>query len=103
MNTTDVISATKGQLVCRPTGWLDVLKFFLLNYGLHAITIVSTPGGGRIVMVTHTVAAILLPFSGTLKAIGVIYRFARLEKHPLLIAHKAGALCAVVPAGIKPK
>lgn len=87
------------QTICRPTDWTDVAKFFLLNYGLHALTVLSSPGSGTVLMITNAVAAILLPFSGILTAIRAVYRFAWSESDQLQTAHKAGALCMVLPTG----
>lgn len=96
MNTTAPIIVTKGQEVCRPADWTDVAKFFVFNYGLHALTVLSAPGAGIAEMVINTIVAIVLPFTGTYKAITAIYRFARSGPNPLKTAQKSGALCMVV-------
>lgn len=92
-----VIFGTKGQTICRPTTWLDVLKFFIFNYGLHALTVVSAPGSKSIPTAIRTLSALLLPFSGTLTALDVIHRFARGQSGDLQTAHRAGALCMFLP------
>lgn len=99
----ELILGTKGQVVCRPTVWTDVLKFFLFNYGLHVFTVLSAPGSGPTTEFVNAVTALLLPFSGTITAVNVIYHFARGETGDLKTAHKAGALCMVVPRELAPK
>lgn len=99
MNSSATITGVKGQVVCRPTEWTDVAKFFVFNYGLHALTVVSAPGSGILELIANTAVAIVLPFSGTVKAITAIYRLARSEPNPLETAQKAGALCMVIPSG----
>jgi hypothetical protein len=42
MNSSDPIFVGKnGETFCQPIEWLDVVKSFLLNFGLHAFTVIS--------------------------------------------------------------
>lgn len=92
-----IVFGTKGQTICRPSTWVDVLKFFVFNYGLHVLTIVSAPGGKAVPNMIRSLGALLLPFSGTFTALDVIHRFARGKSGDLQTAHKAGALCMFLP------
>lgn len=94
MNST-IIFADKGDLVCRHVHWLDIVSFLAFNYGLHAVTVLSTPGEGLGSWVINRLFGLFLPLVGTFKAVKVIYRFARLQREPLKIALRAGALCMV--------
>lgn len=100
---TEVIDGIKGQMVCRAAVWTDVLKFFLFNYGLHVFTVLSAPGSGPTTEFVNAITAILLPFSGTITAVNVIYNFARGKSGDLQTAQAAGALCMVVPRKLAPK
>lgn len=96
MNTFAPIIVIKGQEICRLAEWTDVAKFFIFNYALHALTVLSSPGAGAVETIVNTLVATILPFTGTRKAIEAIYRFARSESSPLLTAHLSGALCMIV-------
>lgn len=90
-NTMDnVILGTDGQTICRPTTWKDVLKFFILNYGLHVLTIVSAPGSKTVPTMIRSLGVLLIPFSGTFTALDVIHRFARGQSGDLQTAHREG-------------
>lgn len=101
MSTPVPIPAIKGQIVCRAPDWTDVAKFFILNYGLHALTTVSKPGSGIITTIIDVVAAIVLPYSGIVRAIIVMNNFARGKKDQLKVAQKAGALCMVLTGELR--
>lgn len=92
-----IISASKGDFVCRPTSWTDVTKFILLNYGLHALTVIPEPGQGRWPSVLAGLGAFFLPFAGVARAIFIIARCAKLEPSSLKAAARARALCMVIP------
>lgn len=96
-STPTVLLGTKGQTVCHPTTIIDVLKFFLFNYGLHVLTVVTSPGSKAVPNAIRAVGALLLPFSGTYTALDVIHRFARGQPGDLNTAHRAGALCMLLP------
>lgn len=87
----------KGQTICRPTDWMDILKFFFLNYGLHALTVLTEPGDTSFVLVSRSLLALFLPMTGALRALDVIFAYARGEKDPLTVALSSGALCMVRP------
>lgn len=103
LNGTEVLSGTKGQTICRNAVWSDVLKFFLFNYGLHVFTVLAAPGSGRVTRFVNAVTAVLLPYSGIVTAASIMYHFARGESDELQAAHKAGALCMVVPTRLATK
>lgn len=87
----------KGEIVCRPTSWTDVIKFFAFNYGLHVLTIVSAPGSGTVTNAVGAAIALLLPFSGICTALEIINRFTWSKSDDLHTAQSAGALCMVMP------
>lgn len=72
-----------------------MVHFAVFNYGLHAVTVHSTPGEGNSTWVFNMLWGLFLPLVGAFKAIPVIYRCASLEREPLKIALRAGALCMV--------
>jgi hypothetical protein len=84
--------------ICRPAVWMDIVKFFVLNYGLHAFTILSRPGAGALVTIIDGITAIVLPFHGTASAIFKLFQFSIFKKDKLARALDAGALCMVVPS-----
>lgn len=95
--TANVIQAEVGQLICRPSAWTDIARFFLLNYGLHAVTVITPPGTRRMGSMFTILAAVFIPFWGVLTALDKFERGAgrtRGASH-LDIAHRAGALCMV--------
>lgn len=93
----DVIFGKKGQTVCIPTTWTDIAKFFAFNYGLHVFTVISAPGSGGIQTVITCIFALLMPFTGVLTALEVIFRWRPKRLDDLHTAHRAGALCMLVP------
>jgi hypothetical protein len=76
---------------------MDVAKFFLLNYGLHAATVIMEPGSGVLETTVATFQVVLSPYAGMTKALWVIWRCPNLREEPLQQALWAGALCTVVP------
>jgi len=93
------VSASKGDIFCRPANEIDVAKFFLLNYGLHALTVITEPGSGALLTAIAIMQAMLSPYLGMVKALQIIARFARFRGPPLQQAHYAKALCMKVPQG----
>jgi len=91
-----IITASKGDLYCRPAGWLDVVKFILLNYGLHALTVISEPGSGLLETTFNICLALLRPYAGMSMALLIVFRGARFQKTPLKQAHRARALCMAI-------
>lgn len=94
-STTEPIFADQGELVCRNVHWVDIVRFLAFNYCLHAVTVLSTPGEGLGSWVINRLLALFLPLVGTFKAVEVIYRCACMQKTPLKVALRAGALCMV--------
>lgn len=88
----------RGQTICRPSGWRDVVQFFLLNYGLHAITVLTEPGSTPLACALASFTAILMPSVGIARAVDEISRFAIWGGTDLQVALRAGALCMLVPA-----
>jgi hypothetical protein len=97
------VSASKGDIFCRPANEIDVAKFFLLNYGLHALTVITEPGSGALLTTVAIMQALLSPYLGMVKALQIIARFARFRGPPLQQAHYAKALCMAVPQGVRNK
>lgn len=53
----------KGDFVCRPAWWLDVVKFLVLNLGLHALTVEHAPRAGIFhkLSISSTLFSYLIP------------------------------------------
>ncbi|RPB06696.1 hypothetical protein P167DRAFT_475460, partial [Morchella conica CCBAS932] len=75
-----------------------VVQFFLLNYGLHAITVLTEPGSTPLACALASFTAILMPSVGIARAVDEISRFAIWGGTDLQVALRAGALCMLVPA-----
>lgn len=88
----------KGELICRPTTWIDITKFFLLDYVLHAFTVPTPPGSGVLESMVFALMSIVLPFSSILRANFGIRKFSQSQSTDLNAAHEAGALCMVISA-----
>lgn len=99
MNCTDPLNVTKGQTVCRPSGWLDVAQFFIVNYGLHVFTINLSPSSSNLNTLRDYIVSLAVPVYGVNEAIDIILNCARRQPDQLLTAQRAGALCMVVPGG----
>lgn len=97
MTAPKVIYADAGQLICRPSAWTDIARFFLFNYCLHAVTVITPPGTRPIGSIFTILAAIFVPFWGILTALDKFERGAGRKRgaSELDIAHTAGALCMV--------
>lgn len=81
---------------------MDVAKFFLFNFVVHALTVVNAPGAKTLRSVNASLTAILLPFSGAYRAFQAM-AFYRWEKEDdLHIALRAQALCTPIPSGCHP-
>jgi hypothetical protein len=79
--------------MCTPVGWTIITKFFLFNYGLHALTVISQPGDGLQTCLYYALLSLLLPYSGLHRALKSIRECANAEPNDLSVALKAGALC----------
>jgi hypothetical protein len=93
-----IITAHEGDVYCRQANGLDVAKFFLFNYGLHALTVITEPGSGALETTFAVFQAVLYPYAGMSVALSTIYRGARFKGTPLQQAKRAGALCMAVHA-----
>jgi hypothetical protein len=91
-------SAQKDEIYCKPTEWTDVVKFFLFNYGLHALTVISEPGDGPLQIAITVMGALLMPYAGMARALFTILRGPAHGKSPLEKAARARALCMIVPS-----
>lgn len=99
MNSTDTtIDASKGQRVCWDSSWQDVIRFFFLNYGLHAFTILVIPGSSTSSSFSQRVISLLVPVIGSIYAIETIVYGTRRGRDDLHTALSAKALCMIVPA-----
>jgi hypothetical protein len=90
-------------LLCIPPTSIDILKFFLLNYFAHALTVVSYPGESTVDVIMTMIAAVLFPTSGAmrgigsiLRGIGLILRSSPWQATDLQRATQSGALYMVV-------
>ncbi|KAI5842106.1 hypothetical protein DFP73DRAFT_596048 [Morchella snyderi] len=92
MNTTEQGKYRRGQTICRASGWIDVVQFFLLNYGLHAGTMLTEPGSTPLACVLASFTAILMPSVGIARAVEEMSRFAIKGGTDLDVALRAGAL-----------
>jgi hypothetical protein len=84
------------NLLCTPSGWQDIIIFYLGNYIAHVATILSLPGESRSSKIRVSVAALLFPVSGLLRGLITILTYASFGKTDLQRAARAGALCMVV-------
>lgn len=85
--------------ICHSTNWIDVVKFFGLNFALHALTVMPRPGANIVDMAVTSLCAIVMPGSGVQRAMEVLNRLVFLWGGELERALRAGALCMLVPAG----
>lgn len=84
-----------SDLKCRPAKWSDILLFFIMNYVIHAFTVKSRPGETAPAAALYNTAALLLPFTGVIRAVDAIGRAAIFGKDPLQKAVRARALVVV--------
>jgi hypothetical protein len=85
-----------SNLLCTPAKWTDVLLFFLGNYVAHAATFVTVRCEGKADSYISSVAALLFPGYGLLRATTVIWNCPAAGKSTLEVATRAGALFMVV-------
>ena len=84
------------ELLCVPSRWTDVAKFFTANILAHAATVRTSPGEPLIQGFLAMLGALLFPTSGVARGIDAIFRHAITGSSPVQQAKKAGALCEVV-------
>lgn len=101
MNSTEYILAVKGDTVCRDSGWLDVVRFFVLNYGLHVFTVRLPPGASVRNTALSYIGSLVIPIYGVCTACGLILNYVWRGRGQLHMALEAGALCMVVPLEYK--
>jgi hypothetical protein len=84
------------HLLCTPPSWSDYLVFYASNYFAHAATVITDPGQGTKETISVTLAALLLPVSGLMRALVAMRRHSRFEPDLPKRAVRAGALYMVV-------
>jgi hypothetical protein len=84
------------RLICIAPRWYDYISFFLTNYLAHAATLVAFPGQSNSESIAWALAALLLPASGVLRVVRLLFIRPGAERDPLRRAARAGALCMVV-------
>ena len=87
-------------LLCIPPTWIDIIKFFMLNYFAHALTVVSFPGESTLDMIINVIAAIVFPTSGAMRGMNVLMRCSIFELTDLRKAARSGALYMVVRSSL---
>lgn len=95
---TIITTGKKGDVVCRPGDWIDVAKFFLFNFVVHAVTVVNAPGAKPLRSMNASLTAILLPFSGAYRAFQSMAFYRWQKEDDLHIALRAQALCTPIPS-----
>ncbi|KAH0612448.1 uncharacterized protein H6S33_010500 [Morchella sextelata] len=88
----------RGTPFCRQADWKDVVRFMILNFALHAVTVITPPGSSIIITVFNTFSSILMPAVGFDASFKVLYRMAVLETTHLRVALRSEALCMLVPS-----
>jgi hypothetical protein len=84
------------DLLCTPTTWIDITKFFMLNFFAHAFTVVSYPGESTADVMINVLGATLFPTSGAMRGINSIMRHSIFKSTDLQKAARSGALCMLV-------
>jgi hypothetical protein len=85
-------------LLCFPTGWTDLITFYLGNYAAHAATVKFLPGERMRDMVPTVIISLLFPAFGAFRGIMNILSvpiFAK-KQGPFQMAVRARALCMVI-------
>lgn len=85
-----------SRILCPPTTWASIAKFFLGNFVAHIVTVKSVPGEKLPVTICNLVLAFLFPTSGLMRGLNAIARCVKFGKSELDKACRAGALCVVV-------
>ncbi|KAI5783237.1 hypothetical protein DFH27DRAFT_578747 [Peziza echinospora] len=107
---TESMQLAKGTIVCRPTDWVDIVRFIALNYVAHAFTTVTRPGERLPIVLYRSFMAIFCPFTGFNDAMVKILTCSALGKRwlgddgkgarELKKAFFAGALCTLAVAQV---
>jgi hypothetical protein len=72
----DTFRVDQNNLLCLPARWTTVVRFFVLNYVAHAVTIWSRPGEATSEKIFAIVLAFFFPVSGLGRGLDAIYRHA---------------------------
>jgi hypothetical protein len=72
----DIFQVNQDNLLCLPARWTTILRFFVLNYAAHAVTIWSRPGEATVEKVFAMVLTFFFPVAGLSRGIDAIYRHA---------------------------
>ncbi len=84
------------NLLCTPSGWQDIIIFYLGNYIAHVATILSLLRESRGSKIRVSIASLLYPVSGLMRGLLTILIFASFGKTHLQKAARAGEFCMVV-------
>ena len=88
--------AASNTSQCTAADWQTIVLFYIVNYGAHAFTVVAYPGEKMWFTTYSRFMALLLPFSGILKALEMLVERSCFTSNPLRQALYARALCHVV-------
>lgn len=92
----NIVNYTDSRVVCRPATWIDICTFFVLNFGIHAITTPLPPGVGYYGAFLIIAGAFFAPYHVISKSLWKIIRCARWKKTELEQVLQSQALCLVV-------
>jgi len=84
------------NLLCTPSGLIDIITFYAGNYLAHAATVISLPGESTFSIVKVSLSALLFPTSGMLRGLSAVGSFATFAPTDLKKAARSGALCMVI-------
>jgi hypothetical protein len=87
---------TRATVFCGPSTWITLVAFYLLNYGVHAMTIKSAPGDRAYRSFWWILAALFLPYSGIIE-VAVQLQIAKDTVKPIYRTRPERAHCARLP------
>jgi len=96
MTLPDLTPVAKRGPTCRATVWEDIVIFFLLNYVLHACTVLLEPRSGVLQTLYSMCAAIFMPYAGLARAFVAISKLLLPMADALDKVKHSLALCMVV-------
>ncbi len=85
----------KEEVLCRDADIPDVLTIIFVNYVVHAVTVLTSPGTSAFAAADAALWALLVPYRGIMMALRVISKAACFTMDPLEKASRARALCCV--------
>jgi hypothetical protein len=88
--------------LCRNADIADVLTIIFVNYVVHAVTVLTSPGTSPFATADAALWALLVPYKGITMALRVISKGACFTMDPLEKATRARALCCVYRIGEPP-